>query len=206
MLYVKYYGGRGRGIPCPGISGMPDTTLQITEDVGSFGIGGTISGYRFGNSGMRFYPVVAYLSGSEVIFGRRNFPSLATVSVSPRTWGFDEGIATRPFFLTNTAFATATETTIMVENTKIECSDSDRDKWVPLSCGGVPIGLSAGIEAGFGIQLTGAPIDSYASYEFTVWSFHEPAELWEISAELVATTVVPPPEPTLRRGGTRRAP
>ena len=94
-----------------------------------------------------------------------------------------------------------------LEHTDIECNDSDREKWTPLSCNILPHMIKASTANGFGIDLTGVPFYSDASYEFTVSSGRDRAETWVISVELVAAEVVGfEPRPVIRRTPGRRSP
>jgi hypothetical protein len=188
MSFVEYRSGRSDYF-CMNIDDLPPTTLQITEEVGPTGTDGTMISRLFGNA-MR--PVLAYLSGSTIRVSRRLHPSLATASVSPRRWGVEAGMMSRPVFVTNTAFPKRDWNMLAVEGAHVTSHVLDEGKWTPLTCytGGFPVELLSNHATGFGIHLSETPVAGLVLLDFTVSASADPDETWGVSAELVATDVV----------------
>jgi hypothetical protein len=173
---------------CDLVAGVPQTTLQATEETGQSGTDVRLSAHRW-DSLDRSIPVIAYMSGSNVLFSRRVPPIGTTVSVSPARWGVEVGELSRPIFVANTAYYAHTRTTLLVQDAEVLSDPPDQDGWGHQSCRDLMVSIDAPFAHGFIAELSDPPVHSEAELDFTVSRLQAPDELWHESGILVATEV-----------------
>jgi len=185
MYYVRYLAGE-RPYECDAADSEP-TTIQITEEVGPPGTGASIGLHEI----YRIHPVVAYLSGTQVIVGRRLLPRVATLQVSPRRWNEDVGEISRPIFTTNTSppvddFALVT----VFEGAEVVSDPLDAGRWTAMPCEDFETAVGPDHTLGVRFRIEEEPIYRRASLEadFYRWAEEEQVEM-ETTAEIVSNQI-----------------
>jgi hypothetical protein len=183
MNYVRYLAGEDP-YECS-VDDPEPTTIQITEEIGQSGSEASIGTHEI----EWIRPMVAYMSNTHVIVGRRLPPREATLVVSPRRWNENVGEISRPIFTTHTSPPVDPARLLLhFEEAEIVSDPLDAGRWTALPCDGNDDAVGPGDTLGVRFQISEEPIYRQAFLETNLLLWAEELPM-ETTAEIVSNQI-----------------